>query len=178
MRKAIVFSQFLEHAYLVSSALRRHKIKRAVYVRSMGREDRISSLRSFEHDPETAVLVTDRTGSLGHDFSFVSYIFLMEPIWDRSLEQQVVARAHRIGARETVRVEKLVAADSIESSMLEVGNQVAENSTRGDKAAAEQQRFRSILLGLRKVPTRELVDPEPSDETTYDIKEIGFGWFM
>lgn len=50
----------------------------------------------------------DETGSVGLDMSFVSWVFLMEPLIDASLEQQVVARAHRMGAKSIVQVETLV----------------------------------------------------------------------
>ena len=50
----------------------------------------------------------DDTGAVGLDLSFVSWVFLMEPLQDGSLETQVVARAHRMGARHAVHVETLV----------------------------------------------------------------------
>ena len=50
----------------------------------------------------------DETGAVGLDLSFVSFVCLMEPLQDRSLEQQVVARAHRMGATRPVHVEVLV----------------------------------------------------------------------
>ncbi len=52
----------------------------------------------------------DEVGSVGLDLSFAGWVFLMEPLEDGSLEAQVVARAHRMGAPRTrpVRVETLV----------------------------------------------------------------------
>ncbi len=52
----------------------------------------------------------DEVGSVGLDLSFAGWVFLMEPLEDSSLEAQVVARAHRMGAPRTrpVRVETLV----------------------------------------------------------------------
>ena len=61
-----------------------------------------------QNDDECRVLVMDETGAVGLDLSFVSWVFLMEPLQDRSLEAQVVARAHRMGARSVVHVEVLV----------------------------------------------------------------------
>ena len=54
------------------------------------------------------MLVMDESGSVGLDLSFTTHMFLLEPIPDRSLETQVVARAHRMGAISTVHVECLV----------------------------------------------------------------------
>lgn len=54
------------------------------------------------------MLLMNATGSVGLDLSFVPWVFLMEPLDDASLEQQVVARAHRMGAKAIVQVETLV----------------------------------------------------------------------
>lgn len=51
--------------------------------------DRRLVLHTFRTDPEVGVLLMDSSGSVGLDLSFASYVFLMEPLADRSLEQQV-----------------------------------------------------------------------------------------
>lgn len=43
----------------------------------------------------------------------------MEPIWDGSVEEQVVSRAHRMGATRPVLVETLAMRGTIEQQMLE-----------------------------------------------------------
>ena len=53
------------------------------------------ALAAFRCDPEVGVLLMDGSGALGHDLSFASWVFLMEPIPDSSLEDQVKSRAHR-----------------------------------------------------------------------------------
>jgi hypothetical protein len=58
--------------------------------------------------PDVTVLLMDNTGAVGLDLSFASHVFLMEPLEDASLEEQVIARAHRMGASATVQVETLV----------------------------------------------------------------------
>ena len=49
----------------------------------------------------------DQTGAVGLDLSFASWVFLLEPIEDVSVQQQVVSRAHRMGARLPIHVEVL-----------------------------------------------------------------------
>ena len=53
------------------------------------------------------MLLMDESGSVGLDLSFVGWVFLMEPLADASLEQQVIARAHRMGAKQAIHVETL-----------------------------------------------------------------------
>jgi hypothetical protein len=42
-----------------------------------------SALAKFQDDPTCMALVMDGTAALGLDLSFVTYVSLMEPIWDR-----------------------------------------------------------------------------------------------
>ncbi len=48
-----------------------------------------AALRQFANSDSVGVLLMDASGALGLDLSFVSDVFLMEPIADRSVEQQV-----------------------------------------------------------------------------------------
>ena len=48
-----------------------------------------------------------REGSHGLDLSFVTHIFLLEPIHDAALLEQVVSRANRLGATAPVQVETI-----------------------------------------------------------------------
>jgi SNF2 family DNA or RNA helicase len=58
-------------------------------------------------------------GSHGLDLSFVTHIFFLDEILDKSVESQVVARAYRMGASQAVKVEQLVASNSIEELIVE-----------------------------------------------------------
>lgn len=43
------------------------------------------SLATFQHDSSCMALLMDGSAALGLDLSFVTHVFLMEPIWDRRL---------------------------------------------------------------------------------------------
>lgn len=43
----------------------------------------MKSLMTFQLDPNCMVLLMDGSAALGLDLSFVTNVFLMEPIWDR-----------------------------------------------------------------------------------------------
>lgn len=60
----------------------------------------------------------DESGAVGLDLSMVSWVFLMEPLADRSLEKQIVSRAHRMGAQDSVQVEVLAMKDSAEELLV------------------------------------------------------------
>jgi hypothetical protein len=58
-------------------------------ISSMPPAQKARNLTAFSTDPAVSVLLMDSVGAVGLDLSFVSYVFLMEPIADRSLEEQV-----------------------------------------------------------------------------------------
>ena len=56
----------------------------------------------------THILTLREDGSHGLDLSFVTHMFLVNPIDDPARLSQVVARAHRMGCEASVRVEPIV----------------------------------------------------------------------
>ncbi|XP_020087288.1 F-box protein At3g54460 isoform X1 [Ananas comosus] len=117
--KVIIFSQFLEHINIIEQQLTIAGIKFAAMYSPLHSFKKIKSLMSFQQDPNCLALVMDGSAALGLDLSFVTHVFLMEPIWDRSMEEQVISRAHRMGATRTIHVETLAMRGTIEEQMLE-----------------------------------------------------------
>jgi len=70
-----------------------------------------------ERPVDCFVLLLARDGSHGLDLSMVSHIFLIDKIWDSTVEAQVVSRAFRMGATRAVCVEQLLMGGTIEAIM-------------------------------------------------------------
>ncbi|XP_009361966.2 F-box protein At3g54460 isoform X1 [Pyrus x bretschneideri] len=119
LEKVLVFSQFLEHIHVIEQQLAIAGIKYAGMYSPLHASNKLKSLAMFQHDPSCTVLLMDGSAALGLDLSFVTHVFLMEPIWDRSMEEQVVSRAHRMGATRPIHVETLAMRGTIEEQMLE-----------------------------------------------------------
>lgn len=117
--KVIVFSQFLEHIHVIEQQLTFAGINYVGMYNPMPSSKKMKSLLIFQHVPSCMVLLMDGSAALGLDLSFVTHVFLMEPIWDRSLEEQVISRAHRMGATRPIYVETLAMRGTIEEQMLE-----------------------------------------------------------
>ncbi|CAL4952670.1 unnamed protein product [Urochloa decumbens] len=118
--KVIIFSQFLEHIHVIEQQLTIAGITYAGMYSPMPLGSKRSALMKFQEDPTCMALVMDGTAALGLDLSFVTHVFLMEPIWDRSMEEQVISRAHRMGATRPIHVETLAMRGTIEEQMLEL----------------------------------------------------------
>jgi len=77
---------------------------------------------------------------------------MMDTWWNKAVEQQAMDRVHRIGQRRQVRVVRFVAADSIESRMVELqeakaamGKGAFENLNNEEKRKARMSDLRKLL---------------------------------
>lgn len=116
--KVLIFSQFLEHRHVIEQQLTVAGIKFVGMYSPMHSVNKVKSLVTFQHDEECMALLMDGSAALGLDLSFVTHVFLMEPIWDKSMEEQVISRAHRMGATRPIHVETLAMHGTIEEQML------------------------------------------------------------
>ncbi|KAI6670297.1 hypothetical protein NL676_005182 [Syzygium grande] len=117
--KVIIFSQFLEHIHVIEQQLMFAGISFAGMYSPMHSSNKMKALAKFQHDASCMALLMDGSAALGLDLSFVTHVFLMEPIWDKSMEEQVISRAHRMGATRPIYVETLAMCGTIEQQMLE-----------------------------------------------------------
>ena len=96
-RKVIIFSQFYLHLLAIEQALERRGIPFAqVYGNRMS--SKVREIQKFKSNANVPILLMDINGAVGLDLFFVSHLFLMDPIVDKSLEEQIIARAWRMGA--------------------------------------------------------------------------------
>ena len=151
---------------------------------------RTAELQKFVHDPDCFVCLIGKDGSEGLDLSFVTHLFFLEAIWDKSLEQQAVARAWRMGATGPVHVETLLAKSSVEEQMtsledsmdckdgtpdvlVEAGRDEYANvvGEQGGKDTYQRGRVQRLLKSLRLLPDIEIA-PLPAPEQVQ--KRFGF----
>ncbi|KAG8391128.1 hypothetical protein BUALT_Bualt01G0155700 [Buddleja alternifolia] len=118
LEKVIIFSQFLEHIHIIEQQLSIAGIQFVGMYSPMHSCNKMKSLATFQHDANCMALLMDGSAALGLDLSFVTHVYLMEPIWDRSMEEQVISRAHRMGAARPIHVETLAMNGTIEEQML------------------------------------------------------------
>jgi len=124
--KAIVFSQFREILNVVGDRLIR-RFGRGRVAEYWG-SNRNKELSSFSKLDDCFCMLLGQEGSHGLNLSFVTHIFFLDEIFDKSLESQVVARAYRMGAIGHVKVEQLVAKNSIEENMIEMNKRDGNSS--------------------------------------------------
>lgn len=99
------------------------------------KRNRVDALKSFQQDTETMVLLlSTQLGAHGLDLSCASHVLLPDPPTDPNVEQQVISRAHRMGALRDVHVEIFILKDTVEETILQLrGVWTASASAEGDQ---------------------------------------------
>jgi SNF2 family DNA or RNA helicase len=147
--KVIVFSQFRAALNFIGDRLLR-RFGTASVAEYFG-SHRKQELHKFTHEQCCFCLLLTKDGSEGLDLSFVTNIIFLEEVFDNSLEEQVVARAWRMGASGRVAIETLIAKNTIEEV---IGEQIQKRCNEGEvkqssSQSGDQQRLKSLLQSLR-----------------------------
>lgn len=138
-RKVIIFSYFRDVLSAVADRLDGHVV--GPLTGSVAAADRQRLVDEFTDAASGAVLVAQITaGGVGLNIQAGSVVILCEPQVKPSMEDQAVARAHRMGQVETVQVHKLLSEDAVDQRMLEI---LAEKRELFDGFARESLMARS-----------------------------------
>ena len=124
--KVIVFSQFrVLLDYVGDRLIRRFG---GSCVAEFWGKTRSQELAKFATSSSCFCMLLGKDGSHGLDLSFVTNIILLDELYDKSLEEQIVARAYRMGATGRVEVEQLIARDSVEELMEDMNHRELKSS--------------------------------------------------
>ena len=65
-------------------------------------------------------MISIKAGGVGLNLTAADYVFILDPWWNPSTEQQAIARAHRIGQEKSVFAIKVITRESIEEKILKL----------------------------------------------------------
>ena len=117
--KALVFSSFTKALEILSGRLKEKGIKHGFLYGAVTSEERIGMVKEFNEDPNVSVmLVSLKAGGTGLNLTGADTVFLLDPWWNLSAEEQAFARAHRIGQDKNVSVYRLVCEQTVEEKVL------------------------------------------------------------
>ncbi|RYZ47498.1 MAG: DEAD/DEAH box helicase, partial [Proteobacteria bacterium] len=139
--KVLIFSQFTSFLHLIEERLVEQSI---VYEYLDGQtKDRTKRVKRFQDDPEIKVfLISLKAGGVGLNLTAARYAFIMDPWWNPAVEEQAMARAHRIGQDKQVIIYKVVVKDSIEEKILELQvqkNDLVREFMDGDESGVQEK---------------------------------------
>jgi len=123
--KMLLFANFLNVLDCVANDLEEAGIDYLVMTGAT--RDREGLVRRFQEDENIRVfLMTLKTGGLGLNLTAADYIFIFDPWWNRSAENQAIDRTHRIGQKKTVFAYRLITRATIEEKILSLQERKSE----------------------------------------------------
>ena len=118
--KAVVFSQWTRTHDIVIRRLEARGLGYVSFHGGVPSEKRPALIERFRHDPTCRVFLSTDAGSTGLNLQHASTLVNMDLPWNPAVLEQRIARIHRIGQTQPVRVINFVAKGTIEEGMLSV----------------------------------------------------------
>jgi SNF2 family DNA or RNA helicase len=118
-RKVVVFSYFRDVLSTVASVL--GSVAAGPLTGSIPPIQRQAMIDEFTARHGPAVLVSQiQAGGVGLNIQAASVVILTEPQWKPTIEDQAIARCHRMGQVRSVDVHRLLAEDTVDQRMLDI----------------------------------------------------------
>lgn len=120
--KVVVFFNFIAGIELLGEELEKEKV--GYVVMTGATTDRESIVERFQNDRNCMVLLmTLKTGGVGLNLTAADTVFIAEPWWNNSAQEQAIARLHRIGQKSVVHSFSVITTSSIEEKILQLQEQ-------------------------------------------------------
>ncbi|KAE8552362.1 hypothetical protein EYB25_006256 [Talaromyces marneffei] len=119
--KSVVFSTWRMSLDVVESGLKQAQIPCLRFDGKVPQKERKSVIDKFKHDPSVSVLLlTLSCGAVGLTLTEASCAYLMEPHWNPTVEEQALARIHRLGQKKEVTTVRFYIKDTFEERVMEL----------------------------------------------------------
>ncbi|UKZ61097.1 uncharacterized protein TrAtP1_002369 [Trichoderma atroviride] len=119
--KCIVFSTWRLTLDIIEAGLDQASLRSIRFDGRVPQKERQSVVDKFKNDPSIRVmLLTLSCGAVGLTLTVASRAYLMEPHWNPTLEEQALARIHRIGQTQSVTTVRFYVRDSFEEQVMEL----------------------------------------------------------
>jgi len=120
--KIVIFTNFITLIDLIELLFLEHSLK---ILRFDGTEKKLQNkekiLDTFKKDDSfKIILVSLKAGGVGLNFLPADYLFLLDPWWNRSIENQSNDRIHRIGQTKPVTIIRILMKNSIEQEIIKI----------------------------------------------------------
>ena len=118
-KKMLIFSQFTEMLKLIEEFLTLKKIMYKKIDGATKARDRQNSIEAFnsQRNMFEVFLLSTKAGGLGINLTSANVVLIYDSDWNPQNDVQAIARAHRIGQTEEVKVYRLISKKTYESEM-------------------------------------------------------------
>lgn len=119
--KVLIFSSFVKYLELFKAELDKRGEAYSWLSGSSTAKQREEEIKKFEKEERVkSFLISIKAGGVGLNLTAADYVFILDPWWNPSTEQQAIARAHRIGQEKSVFAIKFITRESIEEKILKL----------------------------------------------------------
>lgn len=119
--KALFFSSFVQYLQLFRHEFIQRNQSFSWLTGDLPAQQREAEIRKFEREEAVqSFLISIKSGGTGLNLTAADYVFILDPWWNPTTEQQAIARAHRIGQDKNVIAVKFITKDSIEEKILKL----------------------------------------------------------
>lgn len=114
--KVLVFSSFVKHLKIVENFLSKNDINYQMLIGST--TNRQQKVDDFQNNSSSKVfLISIKAGGVGLNLTAADYIIVLDPWWNPAVENQAIARAHRIGQDKKVFVYRFISVGTVEEKI-------------------------------------------------------------
>eukprot|EP00927_Polykrikos_kofoidii_P015978 TRINITY_DN17163_c0_g2_i1.p1 TRINITY_DN17163_c0_g2~~TRINITY_DN17163_c0_g2_i1.p1 ORF type:complete len:917 (-),score=149.53 TRINITY_DN17163_c0_g2_i1:293-3043(-) len=164
--KVLIFSQFTTMLDILQAFLRFRSFRATRLDGQTAHEARQLAINSFTTDPGIFVfLLSARAGGLGLNLQAADTVILFDLDWNPQNDRQAVARAHRVGQTQEVRVIRLVTDSPVERHIeqrcqekLEMEKKIMGAGMFRRTVTTEQRR--SALRGILGLSEQRALEPD------------------
>ncbi len=115
--KILVFSQFTSFLKIVEQMIAQTDLKYYYLDGATKAQERIELVDKFNRDDTNVFLISLKAGGVGLNLTSASTVIHLDPWWNPQVESQATDRAHRIGQKNVVQVNKLITKGTIEEKI-------------------------------------------------------------
>ena len=115
--KVLVFSQFVSMLNLIEKRLHAENISYSILTGQTRHREKI--INNFQQDDVIRVfLISLKAGGTGLNLTAADYVFIVDPWWNPSVENQAIDRVYRIGQSNNVTAIRMICRNTIEEKMM------------------------------------------------------------
>lgn len=118
--RPLIFSQFTKVFPHIEKLMEEHGMTAYKLTGSTPIKDRLSMVQAFNAGSRDAFLVSLKAGGVGLNLTSADVVILVDLWWNPAVEEQAIARAHRMGQKNTVEVIRMITQGTIEEKIMEI----------------------------------------------------------
>ena len=118
--RPLVFSQFTKMFDYIEEAMKKVGLASYKLTGSTPAKERLDMVKSFNAGSRDAFLISLKAGGMGLNLTSADVVILVDLWWNPSVEEQAIARAHRMGQKKSVEVIRLITKGTIEERIQDI----------------------------------------------------------